>query len=113
MSVILEIHMRRSTTYLLFAAMCLIWGLTWLAIKTGIAAVPPLFFAGSRFVAAGIALLIWTRATGSRAALRVHRQDWPAMLVAAVLVIVGTYSLLFWGMRNVASGLAAVINLSL
>ena len=41
--------MTRGTGTMLFIVMCLIWGLTWLAIKTGIERVPPLFFAGTRF----------------------------------------------------------------
>ncbi len=36
-----------------FCLMCLIWGLTWLAMKAGIATVPPLVFAGTGFVVAG------------------------------------------------------------
>jgi drug/metabolite transporter (DMT)-like permease len=114
--------MTRSTTYLLFAIMCLVWGLTWIAIKTGIATIPPLFFAGTRFIAAGILLLAWERFTGHRdatatpraGALRaVRRADWQAMFLASLLVIAATYSLLFWGMQHVASGLSAVLNLAL
>ena len=100
---------------LLFAAMSLIWGLTWIAIKTGVGAVPPLFFAGTRFVAAGLLLLAWSRIAGGAAGVRksVQREDWPKLLVATLLMIVATYALLFWGTRHVASGLASVINLAL
>src|SRR5690348_11411062 len=100
---------------LLFAAMALIWGLTWIAIKTGVAAVPPLFFAGTRFVAAGLLLLAWSRFAGGSAGVRrsVQREDWPKLLVATLLMIVATYALLFWGTAHVASGLASVINLAL
>src|SRR5882724_2536795 len=107
MTVKTGIVMSRSTTYLLFVVMCLVWGLTWIAIKTGIAVVPPLFFAGTRFVAAGVLLLAWERFAERRAgsappragSLRaVRREDWPAMLVASLLVIAATYSLIFWGM---------------
>jgi len=115
--------MTRSTTYFLFVVMCLVWGLTWIAIKTGIAAVPPLFFAGTRFVAAGILLLAWERLAERRRAFSappragslraVRREDWRSMLVASLLVIAATYSLLFWGMQHVASGLSAVLNLAL
>jgi drug/metabolite transporter (DMT)-like permease len=37
----------------LLALMCLIWGATWLAMKLGVTSVPPVFFAGTRFVVAG------------------------------------------------------------
>jgi drug/metabolite transporter (DMT)-like permease len=101
---------------LLFAVMSLVWGLTWIAIKTGVAAVPPLFFAGTRFVAAGILLLAWERIVGNGSAgphPAIRREDWPKLLVATLLMIVATYALLFWGTAHVASGLASVINLSL
>src|SRR4030095_2433045 len=95
----------------LFAAMCLIWGVTWIAIKIGIAAVPPLFFAGTRLAAAGALLLLWLWLC--RAALRRRRRDAAPLALSAALVIVGTYGFLFWGMQHVSSGLSAIINLSL
>src|SRR5437588_3567101 len=113
--------MSRAVSLLLFLAMCLVWGLTWIAIKTGLREIPPLFFAGTRFVVAGLLLLGWERLAERRSggvsdgspgrALR--RADAPAVLVTSLLLIVATYSLLFWGMERVASGLAAVLNLAL
>jgi drug/metabolite transporter (DMT)-like permease len=43
----------------LFILMCLIWGNTWVGMRAGVSAVPPLFFAGTRFVAAGVILMLW------------------------------------------------------
>jgi drug/metabolite transporter (DMT)-like permease len=108
--------MKDTRTYGLFAVMCLVWGLTWIAIKTGVAHVPPLFFAGTRFTCAGTLLLGWERLSRGAPAKRqavLRRADWWPVLSAALLVIVATYSLLFWGMTQVASGLAAVLNLAL
>jgi EamA-like transporter family/CDP-archaeol synthase len=42
----------------LFALMCLIWGASWLAMKLGVASVPPVFFAGTRFLVAGLVMLL-------------------------------------------------------
>jgi drug/metabolite transporter (DMT)-like permease len=97
--------------HLLFVAMCLIWGMTWIAIKAGVEAVPPVFFAGSRFVAAGLFMLAWLHLRGK--APKLPRRDWPRLCLAAALMVTAIYALLFWGMQYVASGLAAVINLSL
>jgi drug/metabolite transporter (DMT)-like permease len=106
--------MKRNTAYTLFLVMCVVWGLTWIAIKLGVAAIPPLLFAGTRFTAAGAILLAWQAfaARSEAAPLKIRRGDWRGMLIVSLLVIVATYSLLFWGMRNVASGLAAVLNLA-
>jgi len=43
---------------------CLIRGLAWIAIKTGATILPPIFFAGSRFAVAGVAMLLWRGASG-------------------------------------------------
>ena len=107
--------MKRSTAYSLFLVMCVVWGLTWIAIKIGVASIPPLLFAGTRFTIAGAILLAWQAVAARRRAAphpRIRRADWGGMLIVSLLVIVGTYSLLFWGMRHVASGLAAVLNLA-
>ena len=95
---------------LLFALMCLIWGLTWIAIKTGVEALPPLTFAAWRFLAAG-ALLLALAGPGKSARL-LGRQ--PLRLVAAALLVnTACYGFLFWGMGFVSSGLSAVVNLAL
>lgn len=95
---------------LLFLLMCLIWGLTWIAIKTGVEAVPPLFFAAIRLIAAGSVLLLIARARGGtiRMAGRGRR-----LVAAALLVNTTTYGLLFWAMQYVPTGVSAVVNLSL
>lgn len=100
-----------SGRHLMFAVMCLIWGMTWIAIKTGVEAVPPVFFAGTRFIAAGTLMLAWHRLRGGSIAL--PRRDWPQQVVLAVLMIAATYGFLFWGMQHVSSGLSAVVNLAL
>jgi drug/metabolite transporter (DMT)-like permease len=87
-----------------------IWGLTWIAIKTGVAAVPPFFFAGARLVSAGAILLALSSLTGRRVSIGSR----PARLIsAALLVNTVTYGALFWGMQYIPSGLSAVVNLAL
>ncbi|MCZ6524530.1 MAG: DMT family transporter [Alphaproteobacteria bacterium] len=97
--------------HLLFVVMCLIWGATWIAIRAGVEALPPLLFAGTRLVAAGALLLAWRWLSG--APLTIARAHWPLLGVVALFTMAATYALLFWGMRTVPSGLAAIIHLSL
>src|ERR1700733_12622208 len=48
------------TAHLLkFLVLCLVWGLTWIATKVGIGTVPPLLFAATRFIAAGVLVSLW------------------------------------------------------
>lgn len=42
----------------LLAVLCFVWGTTWLAMKVGIAVVPPGVFAGTRWTTAGLMLLL-------------------------------------------------------
>ncbi len=93
-----------------FALMCVIWGLTWLAMKAGVASVPPLVFAGTRFLAAGTVLVALCLVRG--VPLPVTRADLPRLAAVTALMVVATYALLFWGMLFVSSGLSAVLDLA-
>ena len=96
--------------YLSFAVICLIWGATWLALKFGLAVVPPLIFAGTRFIVAGAAILafLWLR----REPLRIERADWLRLAIVTSTLVVGCYALLFWGTIYVSSGVSAILNLA-
>jgi drug/metabolite transporter (DMT)-like permease len=94
-----------------FVVLCLIWGATWIGIKAGIEVVPPLFFAGTRFVTAGLLLLAIAVVRGDRVAL--HAQDRLRFVIVSLLMISLCYGPLFWGMQYINSGTAAVLELSL
>jgi drug/metabolite transporter (DMT)-like permease len=98
-----------TSNHLLFLVMSLVWGTTWLATKVALAAVPPVFFGAARFILVSVVLLVAVRGAtavlAGRLALRV--------VVSGVLINVGTYALLYWGMQFVASGVAGVINMSM
>lgn len=95
---------------ILFAAMCLIWGATWVALKFALATVPPLLLGGTRLVAAGalLTLYLWLRGESAR----IDRADVARLISSAILMMVATYALLFWGSIHVSSGLSAVLNLA-
>lgn len=94
-----------------FSLMCLIWGLTWLAMKAGIAAVPPLVFAGTRFVVAGGVLVALCLARG--VPLPAARGGLLRLAGVTLLMVTAPYGLLFWGMLFVPSGLSAVLDLAI
>jgi drug/metabolite transporter (DMT)-like permease len=94
--------------HLLFLAMSLIWGMTWMATKVALAAVPPIFLGAARYVLVSAVLLVTVRGTlalftGAHAG---------RVVVTGLLINVGTYGLLYWGMQFVASGVAGVVNMS-
>jgi drug/metabolite transporter (DMT)-like permease len=93
-----------------FGAVCLIWGATWIAMKFGIAVVPPLIFAGTRFIAAGLALLLILRLRGEP--LRLAGLDRGRLAAVTGTMVVACYALLFWGTQHVGAGLSAILNLA-
>lgn len=92
----------------MFAVLCFVWGTTWLAMKVGIAHVPPGFFAGTRWAAAGLCLVGWRKLRGER--IRVPRRLWPRLFLVSVLMIGLNQVIQLYGLRFVPAGLATVIS---
>ena len=90
-----------------FLVLCAIWGSTWLFIKIGLEHLPPLSFAGIRFVVA--VLLLGALAAMRRAPLPRSRRDWAMIGVTGLLSFTVNYGLLFWGEQYISSGLASVL----
>src|SRR5712692_28557 len=87
--------------------LCGIWGSTWLFIKIGLVDLPPLTFAGIRFVIAFlilVSLVIVRRARWPRT-----RADWALIAISGALQFALNYGLVFWGEQHISSGLAAVL----
>jgi drug/metabolite transporter (DMT)-like permease len=88
-----------------WVALCLIWGSTWLAIKIGLADLPPISFVAYRFfIAAGVLFAISFR----RYPLP-QRDDYLLLAITGILMFGINYGLLFWGEQYVSSGLAAIL----
>jgi drug/metabolite transporter (DMT)-like permease len=87
--------------------LCLIWGTTWYVIKIGLADLPPVSFAGARFVSAGLILLAVIRL--QKIPLPVTRRDWALLAVTGLLQFGFNYSMVFWSEQYISSGLAAVL----
>lgn len=103
--------MKLTRLHALFVLVCLVWGATWVALKVGTEAVPPVFFAGTRFTVAGVILLAALQWQGNVG--RIARADLPRLVAVTLLMISATYALLFWGAQYVSSGLAAILDLAL
>lgn len=92
-----------------FALMTLIWGATWAAVKVGVDAVPPVFFAFLRYGCVAAILATAVRGVVQRPPSRLLGR----VLFTSLLINTGTYGFLFWGMQYVASGISGLVNLSL
>ena len=87
--------------------LCLIWGSTWLFIKLGLADLPPITFAGIRFVIAF--LILASLVVARRARWPRTRTEWTLIAVSGALQFALNYGLVFWGEQHISSGLAAVL----
>lgn len=96
---------------LVWLILCGIWGSTWLFIKLGLADLPPLTFAGIRFVIACTILIVWIRIRGLY--LPTIRSDWGFLAVTGILSFGLNYGLVFWGEQYISSGLAALLQSTL
>jgi drug/metabolite transporter (DMT)-like permease len=77
-----------------FGALCLIWGSTWLAIRVGLGFLPPFLFAGIRFAVASLFLLFFVLLLHIR--IPRDRSSWAVMLFLGVVQITLSYGLVFW-----------------
>jgi drug/metabolite transporter (DMT)-like permease len=90
---------------LAFAAIYLVWGSTYLAIRYAVETIPPLVTAGIRHSVAGGIMLAWAWARG----FRPTRANWiSGVIVGALFFFVGHGSL-HWAEQYVGSGLAALL----
>jgi drug/metabolite transporter (DMT)-like permease len=104
--------MKSSLRYqLMFGFLCLIWGSTWIAMKSGTVHVPPGLFGGLRWTLAGVMMLgfLWMRGANMWVPWRLAGR----ILVVALLLITSNQLLMLYGLRYVGSGLGAVINCAL
>ena len=91
--------------------LCGIWGSTWLFIKLGLNDLPPVTFAGIRFVIASLVLFAFIRLRRIR--LPRDRSDWMFLALTGVLSFTLNYGLVFWGEQYISSGLAALLQATL
>jgi drug/metabolite transporter (DMT)-like permease len=96
---------------LLFAFVCLVWGSNWLAMKFGIAVVPPGVFSGTRWATAGLLLVLWRWWRG--APPRINPRSFPRLLLVSLMLVTVNAPVLLYSLLYVGSGLASVINSAL
>ncbi len=90
---------------LAFAAIYLVWGSTYLAIRYAVETIPPLVTAGIRHSIAGTILFAWAWARG----FRPTRAHWISGIVVGALFFLIGHGTLHWAEQYVASGLAALL----
>jgi drug/metabolite transporter (DMT)-like permease len=95
---------------LAFAAIYVLWGSTYLAIRIAVQLVPPFFAAGARFFFAGALLYALMRLWGRP---RPTRQELGSLCLLGSLMFVVTYGAVFWAEQYVPSGFTSVLEATL
>jgi len=90
---------------LAFAAIYLVWGSTYLAIRYAVETIPPLVTAGVRHSIAGAIMLAWAWMRG----FRPKREHWISGLIVGALFFLVGHGTLHWAEQYVGSGLAALL----
>lgn len=90
---------------LAFAAIYLVWGSTYLAIRYAVETIPPLVTAGVRHSIAGAIMLAWACARG----FRPTREHWISGFALGALFFLIGHGSLHWAEQYVGSGLAALL----
>ena len=95
----------RGSIILAFAAIYVIWGSTYLAIRFAVETLPPFLMAGVRFLIAGASC------SSSRGVARMNGSSlhWKSAAVIGGLLLLGGNGLVSWSEQTVPSGLAAML----
>lgn len=89
-----------------FAAVYVVWGSTYLAIRFAVTTMPPLLMAGSRFAISGAILFVWAR---TRGAAKPTLAEWRTAAVTGFLLICIGNGSVAWAEQRVPSGLSALL----
>ncbi len=95
---------------LAFAAIYILWGATFLAIRIAVLQIPPFFTAGLRFFIAGTLLHVFMRLRGVPNPTLVQ---WRNLGLIGFCMFVATYGPLFWAEQFVSSSITSVIEATL
>jgi drug/metabolite transporter (DMT)-like permease len=92
---------------LAYVIVSLVWGSTYLAIRIGVQHLPPALFGGTRFLTAGLLLLVV--ALLLRKPFPRRPRDWRTAAVVGVMLLSVGNGLVIWSEQYIESGLAAVL----
>ncbi len=96
----------RAKVAIAFAAVYLLWGSTYLAIRLSVATIPPFVMAGCRYLLAGGLLFAWLVFRGTPLPTR---RQWKEAAITGTLLLLGGNGLVCWAEQTVASSTTALI----
>lgn len=82
-----DLFVLRGKVLFAYLVVCVLWGSTYIAIRIGDRTLPPLLFAGLRFLAAGVMLFLGALAAGQQ--LPARARDWRDLSIVGLLLLSG------------------------
>ena len=104
-----DAHQRRMLV-LCLATVYLVWGTSYIATRVGVLNLPPLLFAGLRFILGGILLTIVAFWRGFR--LNALRGQWRHLLVLSFIGVALSNGMQSWALQWIPSHASALLNAS-
>jgi drug/metabolite transporter (DMT)-like permease len=101
-----DAHVSPFAIWTALAAVYLIWGSTYLAIRFTVETLPPFISAAGRFLASGAFLYLWRRLAGDPAP---SRSEWRNASLVGVLLLGGGNGGVVWASQFIESSLAALL----
>ena len=92
---------------LIYALACLIWGSTWIAIKTSLESLTPFLSAGLRFVTASTFILLILKITKTK--VQKDKLSIRLYLIMTFFSFVFPFGLVYWAEQFVPTGLSSVL----
>lgn len=99
-------HASKGALIAAFAAIYLVWGSTYLAIRVVVETLPPFLSGACRFLVAGVALAAFLLSRGGPLPTRVQ---WRHAAVTGLLLLVVGNGLVVWAEKTIPSGLTALL----
>jgi drug/metabolite transporter (DMT)-like permease len=96
----------RGKALVAYLLVCIFWGSTYLAIRVGVAELPPFLFAGTRFVIAGALLLTLALALGGT--LPRDWSSWRTQGTVGLFLLLGGNTFVVWAEQFIDSGIASI-----
>ena len=90
-----------------FAAVYLVWGSTYLAIRFAVETLPPLLMAGCRFLLSGAIILAFAKIREGKG--WPTAQEWRTAFISGTLLLLGGNGGVAWAEQRVPSGTAALL----
>ena len=100
----------QAATLTAFLCVYIFWGSTFVAIRYAVQFITPGILSGSRYLAAGVAILLYRLAR--RQSVRIHRREAFRLFLLGLFLLTGNNILLGWAEQYITAGYASLLTAS-